>query len=212
MEVPGIDVAISDNNPLMLSALSGFVTKDRRFSLVATASTAEGFLEAVFRVPVEVGVIDWYMPEIGSEKIIQILREHENAPRIVVYAQGDAQEISRRAMAAGAAGFCSRNNTPAELMDIIASVAAGKMVFPFLDVRDLRADPIHQLTRTERLFLVSLAKGSSNNEIAVEHNVSINTVKFHLRNIYEKLSIKNRAQAVAFYYSALSRDGNLPDE
>ena len=212
MNVKGIDIAIADNNTLMLSALSGFVNKDQRFSLVATASTAEGFLEAVFRVPVEVGVVDWFLPEIGCEKVIQILREQENAPKIVVYAQGDARDISRRAMAAGAAGFCSRNNTPAELMDTIATVASGKMVFPFLDVRELRTDPVHQLTRTERLFLVSLAKGSSNNEIAAEHNVSINTVKFHLRNIYEKLSIKNRAQAVAFYYSALAKEGALPSD
>ena len=45
------------------------------------------------------------------------------------------------------------------------------------------------------------AKGDSNDQIARALGLSINTVKFHLRNLYDKLAIKNRAQAVAFYYS-----------
>ena len=201
MQTKPIEVAVAESNSLMMSALTTSISKDGRFSLVATSSSAEGFLQAVLRVPVAVGVVDWFLPELGTERLIQLLRDQASAPRIVVYAQGNTAELSRRAMAAGAAGFCARDVTPAQLLDTVADVAAGKMVFPYLDVRDLANDPFFSLTRTERDLLALVATGGSNREIAEQQGVSINTVKFHLRNIYEKLSIRNRAQAVAFFYS-----------
>ena len=81
-------------------------------------------------------------------------------------------------------------------------VAAGKMVFPFIDVRQLQADPIQTLSRKERVILEALSKGKTNRELASELGISTNTVKFHLSNLYDKLSVRNRAQAIAFYYSS----------
>ena len=78
------------------------------------------------------------------------------------------------------------------------------MVFPFLDVRQLRKDPMNLLTRRERILLTSLAQGRTNKELAADLGISVNTVKFHLRNLFEKLSVNNRAQAIAFYYSSTS--------
>jgi two-component system nitrate/nitrite response regulator NarP len=81
------------------------------------------------------------------------------------------------------------------------------MVFPFLDVRELQTDPIQQLSRKEHVILEALSKGLTNRELASELDISINTVKFHLSNLYDKLDIKNRAQAIAFFYSSrLTRD------
>jgi two-component system nitrate/nitrite response regulator NarP len=130
-----------------------------------------------------------------------VLREQATAPRIVVYAE-DTGDLPRLAMTAGAAAYSPRS-TPAEtLLETCAEVAAGKMVFPFLDVRELQSDPIHQLSRKERVILEALSKGLTNRELAKELEISTNTVKFHLSNLYEKLSVKNRAQAIAFYYSS----------
>lgn len=199
-----IDLALGDSNPLMLSAMSEFIERDPRFSLVATASTAEGFLEVVLRVPVAVGVIDWTLPKLGGERLIDVLRAQEAAPRVVVYSHGDGADIPSRAMAAGAAGFCSRSEPPERLLDIIADVARGRMVFPFLDVRQLRRDPMSALTRRERVLLTSLAQGRTNKELAGDLGISVNTVKFHLRNLFDKLSVSNRAQAIAFYYSTVA--------
>lgn len=198
-----VEVALADSNSIMLSALSEFFDRDPRFSLVATASSAEGFLEAVLRVPVVVGVIDWTLPMLGGEKLIEILRAQVSAPRIVVYSHGEGREIPRRAMAAGAAGFCARSESPENLLDIAADVAAGQMVFPFLDVRELRQDPLYSLTERERTLLTALAQGRTNKQLAHDLGISINTVKFHLRNLFEKLSVNNRAQAIAFYYSSI---------
>ena len=70
-----------------------------------------------------------------------------------------------------------------------------------MDVRELQDDPLFMLTKRERIILQFLANGSSNKELAESMIISINTVKFHLSNLYEKLGVKNRSQAISFFYS-----------
>lgn len=197
-----IEVIVADGNALMLSALSEKFLRDPRFSLVATVSTAEAFLSTAIRMPVPLGVIDWALPALGGQRLLEVLRDQPGAPRVVVYAEDRGGETPRRALAAGAAGFCPRSAPVEELLDICADAAAGRMVFPFLDVRDLQADPIFQLTKRERAMLEAMAEGRTNKELAAEFDVSVNTVKFHLSNLYDKLGVKNRSQAISFYFSA----------
>jgi two-component system, NarL family, nitrate/nitrite response regulator NarP len=73
------------------------------------------------------------------------------------------------------------------------------MVFPFVDIRKMRADPLENLTLRERSLLSALGSGQTNNQLAKEFGVSINTIKFHLRNLFEKLEVRNRAQAIAMF-------------
>lgn len=201
-----IDVMLANNNPLVLSAMSEIFERDSRFSLVATSATAEGFLGAVMRVPVKVCVVSWNLPALGAAKLIEVLREQKEAPRIVVY--GDEEgDIPKLAMQAGAAGFAPRSGEVEGLLKTCVDVAAGKMVFPFIDVRTMQQDPIQSLSRKERAILEALAKGLSNRELSRDLQISTNTVKFHLSNIYDKLSVKNRAQAIAYYYSSKTAQG-----
>lgn len=197
-----IDIGLADSNPLILSALSEVVDDDPRFSLVVTAKTARGFIEAVSRMPVDVGIVDWLLPDMTGEQTLERLRAITEPPRVVVYATGAEAELARSTLAAGAAGFCSRAKSPEELLDIAETVARGQMVFPFVDVRDLNRDPLNSLTKRERAMLTALARGRANAQLAEEFGVSINTIKFHLRNLYEKLDIGSRAEAIAFYYAA----------
>lgn len=201
-----VDIILADANPIVLAAMSEILEKDQRFSLVATSATAEGFFATALRIPVQIGIIDWNLPSLGGAKLIEILRDNKKAPRVVVYAE-DTTDLPRLAMNAGAAAFAPRSSSPETLLDICIEVANGKMVFPFLDVRELQTDPIQQLSRKEHVILEALSKGLTNRELASELDISINTVKFHLSNLYDKLNVKNRAQAIAFFYSSrLTRD------
>jgi len=198
--VQQIQIVLADANPLVLSAMSEIIDRDPRFSLVATSSTAEGFLRTVMRVPVDVGIVDWDIPARGGAKLIEVLRDQEAAPRIVVYGDGE-KDLPRIAMSAGAAAFASRSDEIDSLLDACVDVYEGKMVFPFLDIRQLQKDPIQQLSRKEQAILEALSKGLTNRELASELGISVNTVKFHLSNLFDKLSVRNRAQAIAYYYS-----------
>jgi len=196
-----IDVVLADSNQLVLTAMAGYFDRDPRFSLIATTATAEGFLGTVMRLPVQVGVIDWNLPALGGAKLIEVLRAQEDRPRLVVYGD-NRSDLPRLSMAAGAAGFVSRAAPIEDLLDTCTEVAAGKMVFPFVDIRELQQDPIQLLSRKERAILEALAKGLTNRQLSTELGISTNTVKFHLSNLYDKLSVKNRAQAIAYYYAS----------
>ena len=197
-----IELSLADSNPLVLSAMSEIFHRDPRFSLVTTASTAEGFLGAVMRVPVQVGVIDWTLPALGGQKLIEGLRDQPAPPRIVVYGDDSRGDLPRLAMLAGAAGFVGRSKPAEALLDTCVAVAAGQMVFPFLDVRDLAADPMQQLTRREKALLEALSQGLTNKDLARDFGISANTIKFHLSNLFEKLGVESRARAIAYYYSS----------
>jgi two-component system nitrate/nitrite response regulator NarP len=110
-------------------------------------------------------------------------------------------------MLAGAAGSSGATAPVERLPDTCLAVAGGQMVFPFLDVRELQADPISQLTRRERALLEALSRGLTNKDLARDFDISANTVKFHLSNLFEKLGVANRAQAIAFYYSSRLPEG-----
>lgn len=201
-DAPQVTIALADGNPLVLSAMSEIFERDPRFSLTTTTATAEGFLGAVMRVPVLVGVIDWHLPVIGGQKLVEVLREQANPPRLVVYGDDTRGELPRQAMMAGAAGFAARNTPVEKLLETCLIVASGQMVFPFLDVRELQTDPIQQLTRRERALLEALSKGLTNRELSRDFEISANTVKFHLSNLFEKLGVRNRTRAIAFYYAS----------
>lgn len=199
-----IDITLADSNTLMLSALSELFERDERFSLVSATNTAEAFLQTALAVPSDVAIVDWSLPALGAEQLMQILREQESPMRVIVCTHSNSGDLPKRAMAAGAAGFFAHSEPTEKLVETAWEVSRGKMVFPYLDVRDLH-DPLQSLTKTEKALLNSLSLGRSNKELSEDHGITVNTVKFHLRNLYEKLSVKNRSQAIAFYYSTVTR-------
>jgi two-component system nitrate/nitrite response regulator NarP len=200
-----IDLALVDKNPLVLAGLKQLVAEDERFNLVVTASDGERFLEAVDRVHFDVAVIGWVMPYCDGHGVLEKLRTRPDAPRIVVYTGSADPQVPREVMALGGAGFCSKSDPPEVLLETVASVGAGRMVFPYVDVGALGEDPLRSLTTRESELLASLAGGASNADLAKEFGVSVNTIKFHLRNLYDKLSVRNRAQAAARHAAARRR-------
>lgn len=200
-----IELVIAEKNPLLQSSLVKLFGGDDRFNLLAMTPDGERFLQTCERMTFDVGVIGWEMPNLDGRGVLQALRGRTDAPRIIVYTGSGNPDVPRQAMALGAAGFCSKNDPPAHLLETIVSVASGKMVFPFIDVARLAADPFAGLTPRERELLSALASGLTNQQMAAQLEISLNTVKFHLKNLYDKLGVSNRAQAVAFYLKG--RDG-----
>jgi len=195
-------VVLADPSSLTLGALSEYFENDPRFSLLATARTAEDFYDLMMQTRANIGVIDWSLPQMGSANLLELLRSHGTGPRVVVYGVQHGTSVARQAMASGAAGFCSREEPPERLLDVVYEVVQGRMVFPFIDVRDVGRNPLDALTDRERRLVELLARGLSNKELARELDVSLNTVKFHLRNVFEKLSVRSRTQVVALYYAS----------
>lgn len=192
-------IGVADKSPLIQAALKQILSEDVRFKLVHVSLGCEDFLENLARVRIDVGVIGWIFGPRDGRLILDRVNAQENPPRIVVYTGLENSTVPAQVMAHGGAAFVSKREQPSVLLDTIADVANGRMVFPFIDVRTLYDNPLVALTRRELEVLSSLATGRTNKQIAGDMVVSLNTVKFHLRNLFQKLAVNSRAQAIAMY-------------
>ncbi|MBT3306889.1 MAG: response regulator transcription factor [Alphaproteobacteria bacterium] len=199
MAKPVIDLVIADKSPLVLAGLTDMFGADDRFDLLATAADGERFMEAVERLSFDVGVIGWSMPFMSGADVLDALGEHDTPPRVVVYTGDTTAAVPRRAMLKGGAGFCSKQDDPETLIETVMAVAEGRMVFPFIDMSKPMADPFGTLTGRERELLSALSEGMTNALIAEQLGISVNTVKFHLKNLYEKLEVSSRSHAISLY-------------
>ncbi|MBL4748666.1 MAG: response regulator transcription factor [Magnetovibrio sp.] len=202
-----VEVVVADKSPLILSGLATLLDNDDRFNLVATAADGERFMEALERFTFDVAIIGWNMPYLNGQAVLQNLQKREGLqPRVIIFTGNGAPDIPRQVMRLGGAGFCSKMDQSAQVIDTVLAVSEGRMVFPFMDLSRSNADPFSSLTAREQELLASLSRGRTNQQIAGDLTISLNTVKFHLKNLYGKLDVKNRAQAVACYLNA---SGNM---
>ena len=194
-----IDVAVCDKSPLILAGLEKLMEDDGRFRLVFKATDGEEFLDAARQPRFALAVIGWQLPTLHARDVLRALARQASAPKIVVYSGANDPAAPAETLQLGGAGFVSKRAPPERLLDVLAAVAAGDMVFPFVDIRKMRADPLENLTLRERSLLSALGSGHTNTQLAKDFGVSINTIKFHLRNLFEKLEVRNRAQAIALF-------------
>jgi two-component system nitrate/nitrite response regulator NarL len=194
-----IRVGLADKNPLIQAALNHLLSEDGRFELTHVASGCEDFLRNVEQAPIDVGVIGWVIGPCDGRFILDHLNTQENPPRIIVYTGDAGKIVPSQVMTHGGAAFVSKSEQPIVLLDTIAAVAAGRMIFPYIDVRSIYDNPLSTLTRREMEVLADLASGRTNKQIARDLGISLNTIKFHVRNLFQKLGVNSRSQAISMY-------------
>ncbi len=192
-------IGIADKSPLMRAALKQLFSEDDRFRIVGSSENSENFLKMVEDIDMDVAVVGWVIQPGDARFILDHLKPRSDSPRVIVYTGLESDTVPVHVMAHGGAAYVSKNEQPEYLLDTVAEVARGRMVFPYLDVSLINANPLTTLTKRELEILSSLAAGRTNKEIAAEKGVSDNTVKYHIRNLFEKLSVSNRGQAIALY-------------
>jgi len=197
-----VNVAVGDKNPMVLSALEGLLTRDRRFNLLLMTSDGEEFVNCLDRLSVDLGITGWELPPLRAPDILQMVAKRPGAPKIVVYSGTRDPTAPAVTLHLGGAGFVNKLSAPERLLEVFAAVAAGDMVFPFDNIHRARPNPLESLTNRERDLLAALETGRSNAQLAREFGVSVNTVKFHLRNLFGKLAVRNRTQAICLYLEA----------
>jgi len=194
-----VDLAIADKSRLVVAGIQRLVEEDARFTVRATCHDGVSFLRHLGDTRFDVGIIGWNLPGMEGRDVLKAVRDRPGAPRIVVYTGAMDSSVPRHVMALGGAAFCSKREEPERLLEIVGQVAAGWTVFPRMDAHGLDKDPLERLTGREVQLLDGLAEGVTNDELARRLAVSPNTVKFHLKNIYDKLDVRSRSGAVALY-------------
>jgi DNA-binding NarL/FixJ family response regulator len=196
---PRPKVTIADKSPVVRSGLREFITRDGRFEVIDAVASGAEFIAAIESRPADIGIIGWSFPDMKGADILAAIKRRHLATRIVVYTGEPGKEVLRQAIRLGSWGFISKSDEPAVLVESIAAVARGRMSLPYIDLQALTTDPFEELTSRERELLTALANGWTNLQIASRIGISRNTVKYHLKNLYDKLGVSNRAMAVALY-------------
>jgi DNA-binding NarL/FixJ family response regulator len=193
----------------------GIVTllkKSKNMQVVGEAGDGLEALEVARETLPDVILMDIHMPKCdGLEAIGLIKREMPNV-RIVMLTVSDDDQHLFKAIKSGAQGYLLKNLEPHQLYDCLESISKGEPVLSgSIAVKILqeftRQNPgsgqepeaiIEELTARETTILHLVAEGKTNKEIASELVISENTVKIHLRNILEKLHLKNRVQIAVY--------------
>jgi DNA-binding NarL/FixJ family response regulator len=170
-------------------------------SIQAVSETAELLPQIV--------LIDAQLPEHGAVATLRQLRELNAETRTLLLAGHEDEELLYEALRAGARGYVSKDVAPDELARAVRGVARGEVLLqPQLAARLLArsgswgqsttgTSPAESLTIREREVLQLLARGLRNKEIAARLVVSERTVNFHLANIYAKLHVSGRTEALS---------------
>jgi RNA polymerase sigma factor (sigma-70 family) len=199
-----VPIAVADKNPIVRAGLFDYIARDERFAVREMVDSGSEFISLCERQRIEVGVIGWGLPDMTGGDVLRAIKRRNLPTRVIVYTGDFSPAVLREAVKCGAWGVTSKADDPSVLIDTIASVHQGRMSIPFIDISALMSDPLENLTVREKELLRALANGWTNEQIATRIGISRNTVKYHLKNLYEKIGANNRAMAVAMYLSSAS--------
>ncbi|MBS0249904.1 MAG: response regulator transcription factor [Proteobacteria bacterium] len=196
-----IEVTIADQNPVVRAGLDALIERDGRFTVCGVHATGESLINALKAKPIEIAVVGWTLPDMTGGAVLQRVKQEKWQTRIIIYTGERSNDVLRQAIKGGAWGFVSKTEDPQVLLEAVVSVARGRLSLPYVDIDLLNHDPLEGLTARERELLAALANGWTNLQIAARTGISRNTVKYHLKNLYDKLGVSNRAMAVALHVS-----------
>ena len=195
-------VLLVEDNVLFRAGLAQILEADGRFRVVGQVSDGADALPAVKQLAPDLVLIDLNMPVMDGIEAIRLMRTDTQVPIGVlsVFSDRDAQ---RSAIAAGANGYLGKDSTSEDLCEAAARMAHGEEVVlvpargaPPFRVRRKTSGALARLTARELGVMRALAGDSNYDGIAADLDIRPKTLRNHISNIYRKLQISNRAQAV----------------
>jgi DNA-binding NarL/FixJ family response regulator len=191
-------VVVADDHALMRSALCLLLTPEEGLEVVGEAASGTEVLPLVDRTRPDVLVLDLHMPQLDGFRCLEQLAEHHPGVRVVVLSGSDDEASIEAAFRRGAVAYVLKSIDPVDLPAAVRQAVAGCVFQPGALLAAARTSPSRAagLSDKECEVLAELAKGHSNRQIAQTLWLSEQTVKFHLRNVYRKLGVGNRTEAL----------------
>ncbi len=195
-------VLLADDHRLVLTGIRRALEEDGGFEVVGETQNGAQVLPLVARTQPDLVLLDVRMPNMdGLACLDEIKRRHPHV-RVVMLSASQNEQLIEAALRRGASAYVIKNIDPGDLPSTLRQAIEGNVFSAVGAKPDESSGPrAHGLTDREVSILKALAKGLSNDEIAKEFWVARQTVKFHLTNIYRKLGVRNRAEAIRKAYS-----------
>jgi DNA-binding NarL/FixJ family response regulator len=203
-----ISVSIVDDEKKLCQSIATFLNGSPGFRCVSIYGSAEAALQRLPSDNPDVVLMDINMAGMNGIECVRRLKALAPQMQIVMLTVYDDTEQIFKALAAGATGYLLKRHEPDELLQAIRVVRAGgspmsnsiarKVVASFQKANQAGEKQI-LLTEREQAVIDYLAQGLAYKQIADKLGISINTIRTHLRHIYEKLHVQSRTEAVAKY-------------
>ena len=201
-----VNVMLIEDQREVREGLAVLINGSPGFSCIASFRTMEEALGAIEDRPPDVVLTDIGLPGMSGIEGIRILKErHPNLPVVALTVYDDDEDIFD-ALCAGACGYLLKNVAPARLLESLKEVVSGgapmspeiarRVVNLFREFRTPERAP-HSLTQQEAELLRLMVAGHSYKTAASDLGISVSTVSFHLQNIYSKLQVHSKSEAVA---------------
>lgn len=200
----GTRVVIVDDHALVRS---GFATLLRAwgYDVVGEASDGQAAIELVRECEPEVVFMDITMPGMNGIEATKAIKAQFPETRVVILTVSAEEHDLLDAIRSGAEGYLLKSLQQHELETMIGHLSRGELVVPpalasklLAELRGEEHSGNENLTERESEVLRDVASGATSKEIGQHLDISQNTVNFHLKNIFSKLHLKNRAQVVAW--------------
>ncbi|MBC9913296.1 response regulator transcription factor [Chitinophaga varians] len=206
-----ISIAIVEDNHDIRTAMELLINGSDGYACVGTFNNAETALEQIPQLLPNVVLMDFNLPGgmNGIECIARLKAEYQDMQFMMLTVYEDDDKIFM-ALEAGASGYILKKTSPGELLEAIRDLHEGgspmssqiaRRVVAFFQKQAKPNPALEALTTREKEILDQLSKGFLYKEIASNLFISIETVRRHVHNIYEKLHVRSRTDAVNKYYN-----------
>jgi len=200
-----IAVAIIEDQREVREGVAVLINGTKGYRCTASYRSMEEALARIGSDPPDAILVDIGLPGMSGIEGIRLLKERFPNVTLLAFTVYDDDENIFDALCAGASGYLLKNTPPAKLLEGLREVVTGgapmspevarKVIRLFREVRPLERAG-HHLTRQETEVLKLLVEGHHYKTAAAELGISVNTVSFHLRNVYAKLQVHSKSEAV----------------
>jgi len=219
-----ISLLLIEDNRLLLAGLTALINAEPDLRVVAAAADTGQGLQAALGANPDVVLLDLGLRDGDSLRVVEAVKRDCPGAKVVAMDLLPAQEDIVEYVRAGVAGFVLKNATFEEFAKTIRTVAAGERVLPASLTGSLFTQIARQsvaaggramldgvrLTPRERQVIELIGEGLSNKEISQRLHIAVHTVKSHVHNILEKLTLHTRLQIAAYAHGEGGR-GSRPD-
>ena len=203
-----IRILIVDDHTVVRDGLAAMMGRVSDFAVIGEASNGLEAVDKTLKLRPDVVLMDLRMPEMSGVDAMRRIGNEDPSIKFIVLTTYDTDEYIFDAIEAGAKGYLLKDASRDELFNAIRAVHRGEsQIEPGVGAKVLdrlvqlsrqrsEPDPADVLSQREVEVLQLIAKGSANKEIAASLSISESTVKTHVANIFQKLDVNHRTEAV----------------
>lgn len=177
--------------------LERVLASDAMITVIGVAATGNELVELARQSVADIAIVELPLPDLTARRLLRDLKHYNPSLKVILHADPKDEDLWRL-VRLGLRGIITAQHDATAIIERIWAVAAGRLALPFLDDARLDQEPTHPLSKRDQELLFAITNNWKTPEISAWMNVSKNTVRYHLKNLYDRLGVSNRSGASAF--------------